>query len=168
MEAYQRLRSEAKKKISLADHMLYVTFPLVRDSKLLLAVMENVFLSLTHTVAFLLYYERMYKRIPPFFDTFESKFRLFSEKCIPEYGLDEEWLKLLREVKEILMAHKRSPIEFSKGNQFVICSDEYQLKVLKVEDIKTFVAKTKEFFNTIESLVLELEKKDGFESEHRG
>jgi hypothetical protein len=164
MEAYQRLRAEAKKKMSLADHMLSVTFPLVRDSKLLLAVMENLFLSLTHSMAFLLYYERMFKRIPPFFDTFESKFRLFSEKCVPEYGIEEEWLSLLREVKDVLMAHKRSPIEFSKNDQFVICSDDYQLKVLKAEDIKVFVAKTKEFFNMIDSLVTELEKKDGFEN----
>ncbi|MFW6230531.1 MAG: hypothetical protein ACOC32_00735 [Nanoarchaeota archaeon] len=160
MEPYQRLRSEAKKKLSLADHMLFVTYPLVKDSKLLLAVMENAFLALTHTMGFLLYYERMFKRVPPFFDTFESKYRLFSEKCVPRYNLDESSLELLRDVKEILVAHKRSPIEFSKGDQFVICSDDYELKVLKAQDIKSYVAKTKEFFNSINSLVDELEKKE--------
>lgn len=160
MEAYQRLRQEAKKKVSLADHMLTVTYPLVQDSKLLLAVIENIFLALTHTMATILYYERIYKRVPPFFDTFESKYRLFSEKCVPNYGFDENYLEFLREIKEILMAHKRSPIEFSRKDQFVICSEDYQLKILKPEDIKIYVAKTKEFFNMVNSLLDELEIKD--------
>ena len=160
MEAYQRMKQEAKKKISLADHMLSVTYPLVQDSKLLLAVLENIFLALTHTMATLLYYERIYKRVPPFFDTFESKYRLFSEKCVPRYALEEDYLHFLREIKEILMAHKRSPIEFSRKDQFVICSEDYQLKVLHPADIKVFVAKTKDFFNMVDSLLTELERKD--------
>ncbi len=160
MEAYQRLRSEAKKKIELADHMLFVTFPLVKDSKLLLAVMENVFLAHTHTMGYLLYYERMMKRVGPFFDTFESKYRLFSEKSVPSYGIDEDYLKLVRDVKEILTAHKRSPMEFSRKDQFVICSDDYELRVLKSDEIKEILSKTKGFFNKVDSLVKELEKKD--------
>ena len=160
MEAYQRLRDEAGKKISLADHMLFVTYPLVKDSKLLLAVMENIFLAHTHIMGSLLYYERIYRRVDPFFDTFESKYRLFSEKCAPRYAIETDYLKLMREVKETLTAHKRSPIEFSRKDQFVICSEDYQLKVLKVEDIKNLVSKTKEFFNKIKSLLNELEIKD--------
>ncbi len=160
MEAYQRVKQEAKKKISLADHMLSVTYPLVQDSKLLLAVLENIFLALTHTMATLLYYERMYKRVPPFFDTFESKYRLFSEKCVPRYALEEDYLHFLRDIKEILMAHKRSPIEFSRKDQFVICSEDYQLKILHPADIKVFMAKTKGFFNMVDSLLTELERKD--------
>ncbi len=163
MEAYQRLREEASKKISLADHMLFVTYPLVKDAKLLLAVMENIFLAHTHIMGSLLYYERMYKRVAPFFDTFESKYRLFSEKCSQRYAIEHEYLDLMREVKDILTAHKRSPIEFSRKDQFVICSDDYQLKVLKAEDIKTLVSKTKEFFNKVDSLIKELEKKDAAE-----
>ncbi|MFW5852828.1 MAG: hypothetical protein ACOCUR_02260, partial [Nanoarchaeota archaeon] len=108
-----------------------------------------------------------YKRVPPFFDTFESKYRLFSERCIPEYNLDRSYLELLREVKETLTAHKRSPIEFSRKDQFVICSDDYELKVLKLEDIKGFVSKTKEFFNMVDSLVKELERKDFDESKEK-
>lgn len=164
MEIYQKLRDEAGKKLSLADHMLFVTYPLVRDSKLLLAIMENIFLAHTHIMGSLLYYERMYKRISPFFDTFESKYRLFSDKCVPRYAIDEGYLGLMRDVKDILTAHKRSPMEFSRKDQFVICSEDYQLKVLKAEDIKTYVSKTKEFFNSINSLIEELEKKDADEN----
>ncbi|MFP4117507.1 MAG: hypothetical protein ACLFTR_01140 [Candidatus Woesearchaeota archaeon] len=165
MEAYQRLRDEANKKISLADHMLFITYPLVKDSKLLLAVIENIFLAHTHIMGSLLYYERMYKRVAPFFDTFESKYRLFSEKCAPRYAIEDEYLELMRKVKDILTAHKRSPMEFSRKDQFVICSEDYQLNVLKAEDIKILVSKTKEFFNKVDSLIGELERKDKEEGE---
>ena len=167
MEVYQRLREEAKKKLSLADHMLYVTYPLVKDPKLLLAVMENIFLALTHTLGSLLYYERMFKRVPPFFDTFESKYRVFSEKCVERYGIEQEYLNLLRNVKEILIAHKRSPIEFSRKDQFVICSDDYQLKVLKISEIKEILAKTKEFNTRIENILKELETKESLPEKNK-
>ena len=158
MEAYHHLKNEAQKKITLADHMLFVTYPLIKDSKLLLAVIENVFLALTSSVAYLLYYERMFKRVPPFFDTFESKYRIFSEKCLEKYGIEESYLEFLRDIKEILLAHKRSPIEFSRKDQFVICSDDYQLKVLNISEIKDYVARAKDFFITIDSIVKRLEK----------
>lgn len=160
MEAYQRLLAEAKKKLALADHMLFVTHPLLKDPKLLLAVMENLFLAQTHTMGSLLYYERIFKRVQPFFDTFESKYRIFSEKCAVRYNLDPDYLDFLRSIKDVLVAHKRSPIEFSRKDQFVICSDDYELKVLNVSEIKGFVAKTKQFYADIHSLILRLEKED--------
>jgi hypothetical protein len=161
MEAYQRLLAEAKKKLALADHMLFVTHPLVKDPKLLLAVMENLFLAQTHTVGALLYYERIFKRVQPFFDTFESKYRVFSEKCVEKYNLDSDYLEFLRTIKEVLLAHKRSPIEFSRKDQFIICSEDYELKVLNISEIKAFVAKTKLFYADINSLIFRLEKEDG-------
>ncbi len=161
MEAYQRLLTEAKKKLSLADHMLFVTHPLLKDPKLLLAVMENLFLAQTHTMGALLYYERIFKRVQPFFDTFESKYRVFSEKCLERYNLDPDYLDFLRSIKEVLVAHKRSPIEFSRKDQFVICSEDYELKVLNISEIKELVAKTKQFYVDITSLIRKLEEEDG-------
>lgn len=138
--------------------MLFVTYPLIKDPKLLLAVMENLFLAITNSLRYVLYYERQFKRVPSFFDTFESKYRVFSEKVVGRYGFPEEYLGFIRKVKEILVAHKRSPIEFSRKDQFVICSDDYNLEVLGLEDIKDFLGKTKSFFSKIDLLVQEGEK----------
>jgi hypothetical protein len=124
MDEYKRFRDEARKDIKIADHMLFVTYPLIRDPKLLLAVLENIFLTLTNTMGYVLYYERKFKRVPSFFDTFESKYRVYVEKIVSRYDISPEYSTLLKRVKEILVAHKRSPIEFSKRDQFVICSEE--------------------------------------------
>ena len=51
MEKYEELRDMARKKIQIADHMLTMTYPMIKDPKLLLAVMENIFLALTNSIA---------------------------------------------------------------------------------------------------------------------
>ena len=65
MEQFQESRDNAKKKIQIADHMLGVTYPLVKDTKLLVVIMENIFLAYTNAMAAILYHERLFKRIPP-------------------------------------------------------------------------------------------------------
>ncbi|MFP4112562.1 MAG: hypothetical protein ACLFPQ_03665 [Candidatus Woesearchaeota archaeon] len=160
MEDYKRYGKEAKKNIQVADHMLFVTYPLIKDPKLLLAVMENMFLSLTNSMRLLLYHERTYKRVPSFFDTFESKYRVLSEKAALRYGITQETLDFLRHVKNVLVAHKRSPIEFSRRDQFVICSDDYKLEVLGIEEIKDYLKKAKQFNLLAENIVARNEESE--------
>src|SRR3989338_261446 len=95
MEKFQESRERARRNIQLADHMLTQTYPLVKDPKLLLAVIENIFLALTNAMASVLYYERLFKRIPPFHDNFESKFYLFKMKTAMKYNIGPDYLKLM-------------------------------------------------------------------------
>ena len=136
MEEFQLARSKSQEKLKLADHMLTQTYPLINDPKLLVAVMENLFLALTNSMASLLYYERTFKRIPPFVDNFENKFELFRQKCLPRYDLSKEYLALISAIKDAVIAHRKAPVEFARKNNFVICSDTYQLKTITVEQIK--------------------------------
>lgn len=149
MERFQELREAAKKKVHLADHILTQTYPLVKDTKLLLVVIENIFLALTNAIGSLLYYERLFKRIPPFQDTFSSKFNMFRAKCVDRYKIDKELVLFIQGVKDIILEHKKSPVEFVRKDRFVICSDNYSMKTLSVEQIKEYLSKTKLFTNQI-------------------
>ena len=62
MERYEIALENAKKNIRVADHMLSVTYKLVNDPKMLLAVMERINNALSYSVASILHYERLYKR----------------------------------------------------------------------------------------------------------
>src|SRR3989338_8825470 len=108
MEKFQELRDVAKKKIYLADYMLTQTYPLIQDTKLLLAVMENIFLALTNAMGSILYYERLFKRIPPFHDNFDSKFNMFRAKIVDNHNIEKEHVKFIQDVKDIIIAHKKS------------------------------------------------------------
>ena len=158
MEEFQLASSKAQEKLKLADHMLTQTYPLIKDPKLLVAVMENVFLALTNAMASVLYYERTFKSIPPFVDNFENKFRLFKEKCTPKYDLSKKYSDAIAEVKEAVLAHRKSPIEFARKENFVICSDNYKLKTITIEQIKGYIDLTKTFLKETTVIVSKNER----------
>lgn len=153
MEKFQELREKARQKLNLADHILTMTYPLVQDTKLLLVVVENLFLSLTNAMGSVLYYERLFKRVPAFTDNFESKFRLFREKCINKYNINPAYLKLITEIKDIVSEHKKSPVEFVRKDRFVICSEEYKMKTITIDQIKKYIQEAKNFISETSNIV---------------
>ncbi len=156
MERFQEAREQARRNLKVADHMAFITYPLVKDNKLLLAILENVFLAQTNALGSLLYYERLFKRIPPFHDNFESKINMFRERCIERYKLSKEYVLMMTEIKNIILEHKRSPVEFSRSEGFVICAENYRFKKISIEQIRSYIEKTKEFLGKVE----EITKKD--------
>jgi hypothetical protein len=153
MEMLREVSDKARHRIKLADHMLTQTYPLVKDPKLLLAVIENTFLALTNAMGSVLYNERVYKRIPPFVDNFENKFDIFRRKCAERYNIDREYLLMVREIKDIIVSHKTSPVEFARKDSFVICTESYRLKTITVEQLKKYIEKSKEFVKITENIL---------------
>ena len=145
--------SKAKKNVIVADHMISVTYPLIKDTKLLIAVLDNIFLALTNSVGALLHYERLFKRIPPFHETFESKFNLFRLRCIDKFNIDKAYIPFILDIKDIIIQHNKSPVEFAKGDKFVICSENYKMKAISLKDIKEYLNKTKNFTNQVDGIL---------------
>jgi hypothetical protein len=158
MELFQEQILKANKHLKIADHMLYVTYPLLKDYKLMPLILENIFLAQTNGLSALLNYELTFKRIPEFSENFESKFNVFKEHCFKRYHFDKEIINVLVEVKELVLKHRRSPVEFYKNNKFVICSDDYKLITLSVEGIKRYITKTKVFIQEINNIISKHER----------
>ena len=157
MEKFQELREISNKKILLADHILTQTYPLLKDPKLLLAATENIFLSYTNSVGSLLYYERLFKRIPNFNDTFESKFRLLRD-IYEKYEIKQEDINTIKEIKDIILQHRKSPMEFSRDDQFVICSDDYNMKTISIDDLKKMIKNAKDFIRKVNRITMKHEE----------
>ncbi len=142
----------AKKKLQLADHILTMTYPLVNDAKLLLAVVENIFLALTNSMASVLYYERLFKRVPPFHDNFSSKFSLFKEYA-EKKEINKEYLRLIQDMKNIILKHKKSPVEFVRKDQLIICNGDYRINTVSVNELKECMTKARSFLQINEGIV---------------
>src|SRR3989344_2794089 len=149
MERLNESRDKAIKKLQIADHMLTQTYPKINDPKLLLAVLENLFLALTNAMAALLHHERVNKRIEDFADTFDAKYNLFKLSVVDCYGLDRDHVSFLAEIKDLLVSHRKSPVEFSRNGALVIADDRYQLTALTAASMKENLAKTKTAVNDI-------------------
>ena len=156
MERFQEARDRAQTRLRIADHMLTQTYPLVRDTKLLLAVIENIFLGLTSTMAALLYYERTFKRVPPFVDNFENKFHIFKEVC-RRYNFPKQHILLIKNVKDLIVAHKKSPVEFARKDCFVICSEKYDMQTITTGKIKEYIVQSKELLRDVSQILVKNE-----------
>ena len=156
MEQFQEARDRAQQRLRIADHMLTQTYPLVKDTKLLLAVIENIFLSLTSAMAALLYYERTFKRVGPFVDNFENKLLLFKQVC-KRYDLPKEHVFLIKNVKDLILAHKKSPVEFARKDCFVICGENYSMQTITTEKIKGYIMQSKELLSDVSQILVKNE-----------
>ncbi len=153
MEKFQESNARAKKHLHTADHMLSTTYPLVKDPKILLVVLDNLNSSLLSILDTMLEYERLYKRIPSYTDKFEAKFDVFRNRIAKRYNFEKEFMETIREIKETLHAHKKSPMEFPRKNKFVICSSNYDTKTISPETLKSYIAKTKLYNQVVQNIL---------------
>src|SRR3990172_8185358 len=111
MEVFQQLRDDARQKIHIADHMTVMTYKAVNDPKLLIAILDNIFGAIETIITGALEYERIFKRIPPYPAVFEGKFTFFRQHLARKYDFQEEDTKLVQKIRELLLEHKKSPVE---------------------------------------------------------
>ena len=62
MERFQELREDARKRLQVADHLLTITYPLVKDAKLLLTISENLYYCVENAMNALLEHEKLFKK----------------------------------------------------------------------------------------------------------
>lgn len=154
MERYEIAQENAKKSLHVADHMLNVTYKLVQDPKMLLSVLERLKSSVHYAMLSVLHFERMYKRIPPFQESFDSAFNTFKARCTRRYNINVEYITLIQEVRDILRQHEKSPVEFRKDDRFVICTDNYRLRTVSIDQMKKYISKAKQFIKETENMVI--------------
>jgi hypothetical protein len=153
MEKFLENLAAAEKIIYSADHLVYITFPLIKDKRLLIKIIQEIKDSITACITSILQHEYIYKRISLYKDPKEN-FRTFIEKCAPSYNVTNEEIKLILELFDFVEKHKESPFEFIKDDKVVILSNSLKPKMLTTEKAKEFLMlaknllkKTKENFN---------------------
>jgi hypothetical protein len=140
---FQTLRNQALEKLNVADHLVGTTYSLVKEPKLLVSVIDNVFQALDLAVTAVLEYEKDLKFISTYEKTFEGKLDMFRRKVITKHGLKTDILDFIVGVKKTLDEHKKSTVEFRKKETYVISDNDYNLTTLKIEDVKKTLTKAK-------------------------
>lgn len=156
MEKFQEYRDKAIRHLKIADHMFVITYPFVKDPKLLLTVLNNIFESIHCTIGSLLHYERLFKRINLFGDGFEEQAILFKQLA-KQKNINPAYIHLIDEIREIISEHRKSAVEFARKEKFVICSDDYKMKTVSLDSIKKYIAQTKLFIEDIGKITSENE-----------
>lgn len=162
MDNFKNLIFEANKSFNTADHLAYVTYNVVNDTKLISLIAEHLFTALTKGMDALLYIERQYKRIPIYPDSFEVKLDLF-QKIISRYGINKDFIILIKELKEILDCKLKSPVEFIRKDKLIMCSETYRLKTITLDKIKKDVNQVKSYIQLLNILQEQYDNRFGRE-----
>ena len=118
MEKFLENLRESEKIIKTADHIIYVTLPLVKDKRLLLKMLQEIKEAVVKSINALLQYEYLFKRIR-LSKNARTNFKTFEEKCAPKYEIKEKELELILELLNLTERHKKSPMEFVRDNKIV-------------------------------------------------
>ncbi len=153
MKDYLVKRDIALKNLKTADHLLNVTYPIVKDPKLFLLVLDHLFLALIGSVTAILHYEQHYRRIPKFKDTFQEKYDIFVRYCVKPYQINKEYLDFILNIKSLVIAHQKSSMEFVRKENIVICDDKYSCKTIDVNLLRSYIDKTRMFVYLINNIL---------------
>jgi len=147
-ERFIELMEKAFKDFQTVDHMIYVTFPLIKDKRLLFKILDylnNVILNIINAI---LQYEYLYKRISLYRDA-KTNFETF-KKIGKWYTLSEQDIRELERIINLYKKHKQSPFEFAKNDKVVIMSDNMKTETLTIERLKEDLGLVKELLKKAE------------------
>lgn len=141
---------KAAYQLHLAEHLLEITYPMVKDTKMLLSVLSN--LEQTH--------EQLFQAVLPSdlinADTsFIQKLNSFETLLKPHLVLDEGMIKTIKSVQDLTIKHKESGVVFSRKDLYAICDDDYNIKTLDPlsvgEQLRTTKKLTKQLFELVKN-----------------
>ncbi len=152
MEKYIEYLENSISILKTADHMTYMTYPLIKEKRLLLKILNQLNTALMNILNSILQYEYLYKRIQLYKDPKEN-FRTFKEKCASRYNITEEEMNVISKVFTLTQKHKNSPLEFVKKDKIVIMTDNLHTETIDLPDIKEFLIKTKQILKKAENKI---------------
>ena len=143
MEEFQKNLQQAIRNLQIADHMTYVTFPLINEKRLLLKIFDEIYKSIINCITATLNYEHLYKRIQIYNEDNEN-LNTFLLRCAKNYSLSDQQIKKIKEIIELNKKHKQSAMEFVKNERVVILSDNLRTQTLDIQQIKQYLLLAKE------------------------
>ncbi|MEK6952328.1 MAG: hypothetical protein AABX29_04900 [Nanoarchaeota archaeon] len=154
MEEYEIIMKKALNDFKTVDHMVYVTYPLVNDPKLMFGIIDKLFNTLIDVITAILNYDYLYKRISGVPENLNDKLELFKKIISKRYNFDRTIFPLLEDLNKFKEFRKRSPMEFVRRDNLVICSSGFNTKSVDYKKIKDYVNISKEFMNNASRLLI--------------
>ncbi len=128
------LRDKAIQEHNGACYLFYRTYPYLKDPKILLEILRKTYKTLDFVLLAL------------------SKETTFVKRV---HSLNLKQSNFFLHIKELVDLQKKSPVQFRRKSQFVICSKDYQLKVLSEKKIASYLKETKKILKVMDTILTE-------------
>lgn len=143
--------STALEELRLADHMIYVTLPLLDDKRVFINAVGHIGKALKDTVRLFMQREADYKQIP-FMPGEDLLVNEFINRYSSRLGL-QDYIEMLKSVVSFNDVRGRSSIKLKKNDKFIVISPEYSMVALTIEQVKAFLRQAREFVSRLGSAV---------------
>lgn len=135
------LLDKAEKSLRTADHMIYITYPLIKDNRILKSVLEQLYQIADSIVLAVLHYEAAYKRISSLASmplTCNCHNWLLFVKSTPRFNVTGQELEKLKELLEIVEKHHSSSVEFTRKDRLVFMNNS-RTESIGLDQMKTYL-----------------------------
>jgi hypothetical protein len=130
------------RNMKIADHMLYVTYPVIKDKKLLLKALDQIHESIICLINAVLEYDYLFKRIKLYKDSGEN-LRTFLEKCARRYNISSEECHEITNFLSLVSNYRKSSMEFQRKEKVIIMSDALKITSIDSEKLKKYLSLAK-------------------------
>jgi len=153
MEKFLEYLQEAEKIIKITDHLTYITFPLVKEKKLLLKIVSEIKRAVAYCINSILQYEYMFKRIR-LTNNPKTNMKIFEEKCAQRYDINKKQISLISELFDIVEHHEKSQMEFVREEKVIILTENSHMKIITSEKTKEFLELSKKLLKNSKENIL--------------
>jgi hypothetical protein len=143
------LLESAARNIKTADHLIYVTYSIIKEKRLMIKIFERLYSSILDIINAILQHEYANKRIK-IYDDARINFETFKNSCASRYGILPEQLDYIAQILSIMRKHKESPIEFTRHEKYIIMSDDLRTDSITIQQLKGFLFTIKEVLRKAE------------------
>jgi len=151
VENFQLSLEKAKKTLDAADRLIYMIYPIIKENRLFIKILEELYSSLIDLIKAILQYEYIYKRIKLYADA-ETNFETFTE-CASRYNIPREEISDVRKVFFLFEKHKRCPMEFVRKDNFVMLSDNLGIETINLNTLKHYLSTAKDILHKAEEVL---------------
>ena len=142
MERFILNLQEAERLIQIADHMTYITYPLIKEKNILLKILTETKKAVANCINSILQYEYFYKQIT-LYNNPKTNLETFIKKSSKRFQITELEIKQIQELFELAEKHKQSPMEFTQNEKVIIMTENSETYELSLEKAKLFVSLSK-------------------------
>lgn len=146
MEKFEKNLNDAIRTLQIADHITYVTFPIVNEKRLIIKIFDEIYKSIINDIKAVLNYETFHRRINIYEngDNLEIFFQIAKD-----YNITNEQIKKIKEIIEVNQKHKQSAMEFVRRERIIILSDNLKTRILDIYLIKEYLLLAKDILMKI-------------------
>ncbi len=138
-------------ELRLADHMIYVTLPLLNDKRIFINAVDHLGNAIGLAIREFMKKEKDYKRL-----SYLPEDELLIDEFIKKYCTNTKLAKYAGMIKDITAFNKvrsNSSIKLKRNDKFIVISPEYTMTALSIEQVKNYLKMAKEFVEKMRSLI---------------